>query len=94
VPDAVAGPGPAARLVEIRDNLIARIAEAEREGWLGEVEGLQVSLAGANDKLAQLDHRARNTAAIDLGIPTVRRSAAHRHATSLKFRIQRRVLLA
>jgi hypothetical protein len=44
-----------ARLVEIRDNLIARIAEAEREGWLGEVEGLQVSLAGAGDKLAQLD---------------------------------------
>ncbi|THA23361.1 hypothetical protein [Streptomyces sp. A1547] len=27
--------------------LIARIAEAEREGWLGEVEGLRVSLAGA-----------------------------------------------
>ncbi|EST18228.1 hypothetical protein M878_45480 [Streptomyces roseochromogenus subsp. oscitans DS 12.976] len=25
------------RLVEIRDNLIARVAEAEREGWLGEV---------------------------------------------------------
>ncbi|MFF3160228.1 tyrosine-type recombinase/integrase, partial [Streptomyces sp. NPDC057910] len=34
------------RLVEIRDNLLARIAEAEREGWLGEVEGLHVSLAG------------------------------------------------
>ena len=36
-------PDPAQRhrLVEIRDNLIARIAEAEREGWLGEVEGLQ-----------------------------------------------------
>jgi hypothetical protein len=26
------------RLDEIRDNLVARIAEAEREGWLGEVE--------------------------------------------------------
>ncbi len=38
------------RLAEIRDNLIARIAEAEREGWLGEVEGLHVSLAGAEDK--------------------------------------------
>ena len=43
------------RLAEIRDNLAARIAEAEREGWLGEVEGLKVSLAGANDKLAQID---------------------------------------
>jgi hypothetical protein len=50
-----------ARLEEIRDNLFARIAKAEREGWLGEVEGLQASLAGANDKLAQLDRRARNT---------------------------------
>jgi hypothetical protein len=27
------------RLVEIRDNLTARIAEAQREGWLGDVEG-------------------------------------------------------
>ncbi|MER5915719.1 hypothetical protein ABT124_36145 [Streptomyces sp. NPDC001982] len=32
---------------EIRDNLVARIAEAEREGWLGEVEGLRVSLTVA-----------------------------------------------
>ena len=45
------------RLVEIRDNLRARIAEAEREGWLGEVKGLQVSLAGAEDKITQLDKR-------------------------------------
>ena len=34
-------PAQRSRLVEIRDNLKARIAEAEREGWLGEVEGLQ-----------------------------------------------------
>jgi hypothetical protein len=57
--------------VEIRDNLIARIAEAQREGWLGEVEGLQVSLAGANDKLAQLDRRARNHTTVDLGVPVL-----------------------
>ncbi|MFI6061512.1 hypothetical protein [Streptomyces sp. NPDC051286] len=43
------------RLVEIRDNLLARITEAEREGWLGELEGLEVGLAGAQDKLAQLE---------------------------------------
>jgi hypothetical protein len=67
------GPDPAqrAQLVEIRDNLIARIAEAEREGWLGEVEGLQVSLAGAQDKLAQLDaETARRSTAVNLGMPT------------------------
>jgi hypothetical protein len=45
-------------LEEIRDNLIARIAEAEREGWLGEVQGLRVSLAGAEDKLSQLARSA------------------------------------
>ena len=68
---ALLWPDPAqrGRLVEIRDNLKARIAEAEHEGWLGEVEGLQVSLAGAEEKLAQLDRRNANTA--DLGIPTV-----------------------
>ncbi|MGW1848763.1 hypothetical protein [Streptomyces sp. NPDC001966] len=27
------------RLVEIRDNLVDRIAEAQREGWLGDVKG-------------------------------------------------------
>lgn len=47
-------PAQRARLAEIRDNLIARIAEAETEGRLGEVEGLQVSLAGAEEKLRQL----------------------------------------
>ena len=56
------------RLVEIRDNLTARIAEAEREGWLGEVEGLQLSLAGAQNKLAQIDRRAP-AGPVDLGLP-------------------------
>ena len=28
------------RVADIRDNLTARIAEAEREGWHGEVTGL------------------------------------------------------
>jgi integrase len=55
------------RLTEIRDNLTARITEAEREGWLGEMEGLKISLAGAQDKLAQISRRTNR--AIDLGIP-------------------------
>ena len=50
-------PNQRRRLIDIRDNLTARIAEAEREGWLGEIEGLQISLAGAHDKLAQIDNR-------------------------------------
>ena len=65
------------RLEEIRDNLLARIAEAEREGWTGEAEGLKVSLTRANEKLAQADKAAaRRTEAIHLGIPAYRDIAA------------------
>ncbi|WP_371484103.1 hypothetical protein [Kitasatospora sp. NBC_00315] len=58
------------RLVQIRDNPIDCIAEAEREGWLGEVEGLEAGLAGAEDKLAQMDSATARTApAVDRGNP-------------------------
>jgi hypothetical protein len=60
------------RLIEIRDNLKSRIAEAQREGWLGEIEGLQVSLSGAEDKLAQIERRRNATPSsttADLGVP-------------------------
>jgi hypothetical protein len=61
------------RLREIRDSLTARIAEAEREGWAGEAEGLKVSLAAADARLAEAGTIAarRNTAA-DLGMPAYR----------------------
>ena len=57
------------RIAEIRDNLTARIAEAEREGWLGEIEGLKISLAGAQDKLAQIDRRPQPATPVDIGMP-------------------------
>lgn len=66
-------PDPAARprLLQIRDNLIARITEAESHRWFGEAEGLKVSLAGARAKLAQMDQiDARRTSTTHLGIPT------------------------
>jgi hypothetical protein len=65
-------PDPAQRnrIAEIRDNLTARIAEAEREGWLGETEGLKISLADAEDNLAQIDRRTR-PATVDLGMPAL-----------------------
>jgi hypothetical protein len=65
------------RLEEIRDNLHARIAEAEREGWTGEAEGLKVSLAAANNKIAQASATAaRRAEAVTLGIPAYRDIAA------------------
>lgn len=63
------------RLGEIRDSLVARIAEAKREGWLGEVEGLQLSLAGAESKLNEVDSRAKRPVLVKL------RSAPTRSAT-------------
>jgi len=66
-------PDPAARprLEQIRDNLIARIAEAESHRWYGEAEGLKVSLAGAHAKLAQMDQiTAGRSNAVQLGIPS------------------------
>jgi len=59
------------RLIEIIKNLADRIAEARINGWLGEVEGLQVSLTAARAKLATLDRTARNTTpgTADLGMP-------------------------
>jgi hypothetical protein len=63
-------PAQRSRLEEIRDNLHDRIAEAEREGWLGEIEGLKVSLAGTEDKLAQTDATLqRQDQAVHLGMP-------------------------
>ena len=71
-------PAQRPRLAEIRDNLLARIAEAEREGWPGEVEGLKVSLAGADDKLAQMDQisppRHRATSACPAPPPSAAQS--------------------
>jgi hypothetical protein len=68
-------PAQRPRLEEIRINLADRIIEAEREGWLGEAEGLRVSLAAAEGKLAQLDERQRRATTVNLGIPTFREIA-------------------
>jgi hypothetical protein len=64
-------PAQRPRIAEIRDNLIARISEAEREGWPGEIEGLKISVAGADDKLAQIDRRSPAATPTDLGMPAI-----------------------
>ena len=58
------------RLAGIIHNLHERIAEARMNGWLGEVDGLKVSLAGADDKLTQIDAALRRqTTTVQLGMP-------------------------
>ncbi len=68
------------RLIDIRDNLTARIAEAQREGWLGEIEGLEVSLAGATEKITQIDQRSDTprSSVVVLGNPTARTQVTKR----------------
>ncbi|BCJ55895.1 hypothetical protein Asp14428_73700 [Actinoplanes sp. NBRC 14428] len=61
------------RLVSIIPNLGARINEARDHGWLGEVDGLQTSLAAAAEKLTNLDRIITRAAPgrTDLGMPTL-----------------------
>lgn len=62
------------RLAAIIQNLTARVEEARTYGWLGEAEGLHVSLAAAKDKLTHLDRteRATKPSTTNLGIPVIR----------------------
>lgn len=66
-------PRQRARLAEIIANLTERIEEAELHGWLGEREGLGVSLQAARAKLAALDRCRTQTAptTTGLGIPEI-----------------------
>lgn len=78
-------PAERSRLVDIRDNLIERITEAESKGWLGEAEGLRVSLDGARQKLAQMDLIAqRRASAVDLGMPGFAEAAGRTATTALR----------
>jgi hypothetical protein len=65
------------RLTEIIHNLRERITEARMNGWLGEVQSLEISLQAAKRKLASLDRsieRNRRTGPTDLGMPTIGQS--------------------
>jgi len=62
-------PAQRGRLDQIRVSLTDRIAEAQREGWTGEAEGLKISLQAAGSKLAQMQDIAARRALVDLGMP-------------------------
>jgi hypothetical protein len=59
------------RLVGIIHDLGDRIKEARDHGWLGEVDGLQTSLAAATEKLTNLDRISTRSAPgrNDFGMP-------------------------
>ncbi len=65
-------PAQVDRLQAIIDNLEERITEAEQHGWLGDVEGLRVTLNCAELKLAQMYKLQSQPRPGVLGIPTFR----------------------
>jgi hypothetical protein len=62
--------------VEVIENLKERIQEARMNGWLGEVNGLQVSVTEAAKKLVSLDRSLRRARSdgegpVELGMPII-----------------------
>ena len=56
------------RLEEIIANLHAHLEEAHAQGWRGEIDGLEISLGAADQKLASM---RRSRPSTDLGMPAV-----------------------
>ena len=59
-------------MLEIRDNLQARITEARREGWPGEIAGLEATHQAAEQKLQTMRQIASRHGVTRLGMPTFR----------------------
>jgi len=65
-------PGQIERLNDIIENLKERILEAEAQGWLGDVEGLRVTVAGAELKREQMRRQiSQADEPVVLGLPRI-----------------------
>lgn len=65
------------RLDEIEDDLLARRVRAESERWLGEVDGIDLTLTFLRQKREDTNRLAR-IAPVDLGIPSLQPASATR----------------
>lgn len=63
------------RLDEIETDLLARRTRAEAEGWIGEIEGIDLTLTFLRGKRDDA-RRLANRDAFELGIPQYRPTAA------------------
>ena len=61
-----------ARLDALEEDLLARSPRAEAEHWLGEIEGINITLDFLRSKRGDAQRRAQRPAT-DLGIPAIRR---------------------
>jgi hypothetical protein len=67
-------PGQRHRLEDILASLRARLTEAREQGWGGEVAGLEVSIAAAEQKLQAMDQLTARHQVTHLGMPGFRPS--------------------
>jgi hypothetical protein len=73
-------PQQGVRLAQIITSLHERICEATERGWLGKIEGLQVSLDAARQKMEQI--RRTRTPAIPLELSPARHATGRLTAQS------------
>ncbi|WP_253813220.1 hypothetical protein [Nocardia amikacinitolerans] len=72
MPNAEAGPSPGTATSGDRRQPQDRLREATERGWLGEVDGLQISLDAANQKLIQMRKIRSQARIVDLPAPALR----------------------
>jgi hypothetical protein len=59
-----------ARLDELEEDLLTRRARAEAENWLGEIEGINITLDFLRSKREDTRRRTQRPA-VDLGMPVI-----------------------
>jgi integrase len=70
------------RLQEIITNLHDRLTEARQRGWHGEVDGLEATIAAAQQKLEHMRRIATTTTgSVNLGLPTTRPQTSSKSKT-------------
>jgi hypothetical protein len=68
------------RLDTIEDDLLQRRDRASQEGWLGEIEGIDVTLSRLRGKREQTLRLRKAAAPVHLGIPTTSTAAGQERA--------------
>ncbi len=68
------------RLDTIEDDLMQRRDRASQEGWLGEIEGIDVTLARLRRKRDQTLRLSKTATPVHLGIPTTPSATGHEPA--------------
>ncbi|QDY80004.1 recombinase [Streptomyces qinzhouensis] len=64
------------RLIELEADLLARRTRAEAEGWIGEIEGINLTLTFLRSKRDETQRRAQRPA-VHLGIPKPRTTGSN-----------------